>query len=212
MTLQRYIGVVSGLTLGTDKEGASFQLHLDDGTDIFVIPIGGMPAIVTDCARIEVAGDWSHTSADTEMKMFGAHEVSRVDSVEEDDPTGEKLRALYSHEDWQKELRKLGAGKLDEFYNTAFEKEKLYVGTINFHVAVMDRFFDLGFLSGVLTDDERKACRDRAEAITDLVRHVFRDDQEKIRRFEEAYASAKKAYYERFDSDAVRKSGIPNVD
>jgi hypothetical protein len=146
------------------------------------------------------------------MKFFGAHEVSRVDFVEEHDPTGDKLRALYSYEDWQKDLREFDAAKLDGFYNAAFEKEKLYVGTINFHIAVINRFFDLGFLSGVLSDDERKACRNRAEAIAKLVRHVFRDDHEKIRRFDEAYTSAKKEYYEPFDSDAVRKSGIPNVD
>jgi hypothetical protein len=203
MTFQRYIGLITAIA--PDNRG--FNLRISQDREINVAMLGSLPPIVSEGATVAVTGKWSAPISENAGELFGATEVSALTEEEEDE-----IAPRWSFSEWQRRLREMQAGALDKFFQSTFESEKPYVGKINFLTAVMDRFFQLGYLSGVLSDEERLGCRDRAEKIAEMIRGIFRDDPETIRRFEQAYSYSKDELYRRFDSDALRKSGIPNVD
>lgn len=220
--MKEYIGKVFHIKKDEETGGMCFDIRTETGEEIWVIVKGEQPSVVEDGAHIIVRGDYSAAMGEIDMKRFIAKHVEAYENPEnEEDAADDKLRVRYSSEDfgkflcsfddWEKELRKFHAEGLSSFLQNAFEQEKPYIGRMNFLAAVMERFFELGYFSATLTDEGREDCRDMAEYIADMIRHIYRDHEEKLQRFEKAYEFSKESYM-KWDSDVVRESGIWDVE
>jgi hypothetical protein len=100
-------------------------------------------------------------------------------------------RMAYTFSEWQAELRQLDAYELDEFFHSAMEEGKPYIGKMQFYAGLVDRFYDLAHFSRVLTEEGRKECLLRAEKIVEMVNHVFHNDAEAVTRFNSAVEASR---------------------
>lgn len=110
---------------------------------------------------------------------------------ESDEKSADRLRTAYTFQEWQTELRALHAYDLDEFFQSAMQEGKPYIGTMPFYAAVVDRFYDLAHFSRVLTEEGRNECLLRAEKIVEMVNHVFHKKPDALDRFNAAVKASK---------------------
>ena len=97
-------------------------------------------------------------------------------------------KITYSFAEWQNEIKRLRPFQLNEYFERCFESEKPYVGQINFLSAVMDRFLEFGYIHHPdLSNEGRKVFIEMGHTVADMIRNVYKDKPDVLRRFEEAY-------------------------
>lgn len=98
---------------------------------------------------------------------------------------------------WKEKFKDMTPQGLNKFFVDAFENEKGCISDIKFLSASMDRFFELGWMDTRTKNEEREGCIERGEAIAEMIKEIFANEEEKLSRFLEAYRVAKD-YYQAF--------------
>lgn len=95
---------------------------------------------------------------------------------------------------WQARLANMRAADLHNFFCASFEQQEKWCAEIAFLSAVVDRFALLAAFSQELTDENRARCISESQCIADMIRKVYRDEPQRVARFEDAFSHANDLY------------------
>lgn len=91
---------------------------------------------------------------------------------------------------WKAKLLSLWPWELEKFYIEVHENEDPVIGEITFYIAIYYCYSEHGYFNKYLNDEGHKVSLDAAEGIAKAIRHIWKDDAEKLEQFEKAYKAS----------------------
>jgi hypothetical protein len=134
---------------------------------------------------------WSDEEPDSELsRKFENLNYARAATSQkaEEEYISQPLHQDFNY--WKKRLLPLWPWELEEFLINVNEHKDIVVGEINFQSAVCYCFYEHGFYNRYLNEEEHEKSCVNGEQIVNLIRQTFKDEPDKLFRFEEAHKNA----------------------